>query len=412
MLLAGLAGAAGALGLGLPALAQSLPADRKLLLVFNPGGWDPTRVFAPEFSNPNVAMEATASVRTIGDLRFVDHPARPSVGTFFARHAARSLILNGLVVPSVTHEVCTTLMLTGATDTAAPDWGASIAWPARDRYTLPHLVLGGPAYAGPYGAAVARTGATGQLEALLSGAILDRSAVEIGQLRAPSEAVIDRFLARRAAAKAASAGPASSAELLEAYEASLGKAIEMKDLRHTVDFTGGLSLTAQSGVAVDTLSRGISRVVSMVYGPESWDSHTDNDPTQSRLFEGLFGELSQLMALLDQTPGETTDRLSDEVVVVVFSEMGRTPRTNALLGKDHWPSTSVMMWGPGLTTGRVVGGFDAGYFGRTLIPESGELSDAGVLLGPKTLGATLLTLAGVDPAAQLPGVPVLSGILS
>ena len=118
------------------------------------------------------------------------------------------------------------------------------------------------------------------------------------------------------------------------------------------------------------------------------------------------------MQLLENTPGEREERLADETVVVVLSEMGRTPQLNALDGKDHWPFTSAMLIGPGLTGSRVVGGFDALYYGRSVDPSSGEIAASGPLLSAETLGATLLTLADIDPALHVAGVEPLWGILT
>ena len=47
------------------------------------------------------------------------------------------------------------------------------------------------------------------------------------------------------------------------------------------------------------------------------------------------------------------------VVVVVASDFGRT-RYNGDGGKDHWPITSMMMMGAGISGGRVIGQTDRG----------------------------------------------------
>ena len=74
--LSGAGAALAALGLPLTARAATSPTDRKFIFVFNPGGWDPTRVFAPEFGNPNVSMEAAAARAVVRGIPIVDHPAR------------------------------------------------------------------------------------------------------------------------------------------------------------------------------------------------------------------------------------------------------------------------------------------------------------------------------------------------
>lgn len=167
--------AAGLMALGLPApmgsaRANPLASGRlKFLWVFASGGWDPTRVFAAEFGNGAVDMEPDAEPNAAGDLRWVSHPDRPSVDTFMQAHRERLVVLNGLMVRSISHEICTLIQMTGTTASGSPDWPAILAAAQQEAYILPHLVVGGPSFPGDLGVAVARTGASGQLEALLSG---------------------------------------------------------------------------------------------------------------------------------------------------------------------------------------------------------------------------------------------------
>ena len=167
---------------------------------------------------------------------------------------------------------------------------------------------------------------------------------------------------------------------------------------------------------MDALSTGLSRCVSMGYpgfsgGGLGWDTHADNDDTQSTLFEGLFTGLAQLMQLLHSTPGSSATTLAEETIVVVQSEMGRTPQLNATNGKDHWPYTSLMMLGPGLTTDRVIGGFDDGYVGELVDLDTAETTGSGRTLSAEALGAALLHMADIDPAEHIAGADPLLGIL-
>ena len=144
----------------------------------------------------------------------------------------------------------------------------------------------------------------------------------------------------------------------------------------------------------------------------SWDTHANNDADQATLWEGLFQGLSRMMALLRATPGESKTTLAEETVVVVLSEMGRTPLLNGAGGKDHWPYTSAMLLGPGVSGGRVTGGYDAGYYGRLINPITGEPDDNGQALSAEALGATLLQLADLDPAEAIPGIAPITAALT
>ena len=404
----------GALGIT-PRVARAASAsDLKFVFVFAPGGWDTTRVFASDFDNSNVDFEALAEPGTAGGIRFVDHPERPSVRTFFEAWHARTVVFNGMMVRSIAHEICTMIAMTGTTSGLTPDWPAVLAGADRARYTLPHLVLGGPSFPGDLGDVVARTGGAGQLENLLSGRSASTVDIATGGPNAPAESILDRYLSRRADARAAAAKSAIDRALSQQLAASVNNAGALKDLQWVMDFTGGADIADQVQVAVEALSLGVSRCVSLAAtgGLLGWDTHADNDAQQSTLWESMFSGLGQLLQALAITPGTTAATLADETVVVVLSEMGRTPQLNAFNGKDHWPYTSAMVVGPNLLGDRVIGGFDTNFYGENVDPSTGDVYAEGPVLSAESLGATLLAMADVDPLDYVDGVEPILGVLA
>lgn len=133
---------------------------------------------------------------------------------------------------------------------------------------------------------------------------------------------------------------------------------------------------------------------------------------QAPLWEDLFQGLGLLMAALDGTQGPSGQPLSADTLVLVVSEMGRTPALNGVAGKDRWPYTSALLVGPGLAADRVIGGFDDGWAGQPVDPDSGEVVTDGPLLSAEALGATVLAWAGVDPGPYVDGVSPLLGALA
>ena len=81
-----------------------------------------------------------------------------------------------------------------------------------------------------------------------------------------------------------------------------------------------------------------------------WDSHGDN-----------FNACDSLVRQFDQPFAALIEDLSergmlDNVLVIVLSEFGRTPKINSHVGRDHWPEAwSVGMAGCGIKRGVVVG---------------------------------------------------------
>jgi len=401
---------------GLPRRAHASPADRKFVFVHNAGGWDPTRALAAEFANTAVDMEADATSATAGGITYVDHPDRPSVRSFFQTWNSRSLILNGVLVRAISHELCTKIAFTGSTSGTQPDWATILAQAGADRYTIPHLVIGGPSFAGELGALVARTGQNGQLDALLTDALgalapdVPIPATDDG-IVAAIDVVRQEMIARRLAR----AGPGLDASLVASWEVSAEKAIGLHGMRERMDFQALQDLETASTVAANALTLGLSRCVTLAWPTDpyalAFDSHSENDETQSPLWEDLFAGLSNLMGKLQAAPGSGGGSLADETVVVVLSEMGRTPSSNSAGGKDHWPYTSVLMVGPAVTGGRIVGAYDANYNGSPVDPATGELDASAEPLTIEMLGATLLALGDVDPEPWIDAT-VLQGVMA
>ena len=81
-----------------------------------------------------------------------------------------------------------------------------------------------------------------------------------------------------------------------------------------------------------------------------WDTHADH----FNMHRSLVPQIDRPFAALIR---DLEDRgLLDQVVVVLMSEFGRTPKINNRCGRDHWPEAwSLVLAGAGLRRGAVVG---------------------------------------------------------
>jgi uncharacterized protein (DUF1501 family) len=414
-LLHGAVAAAGLASIGAPAQAATVaPAERRFLFVQALGGWDPACFFAPNFGSSILSMEAEAVAGTEAGIPFVDHPSRPSVRTFLRRWGAQTAVLNGLYVQSISHSSATRLIHTGVVDGATADWATRIAVAQAAERTIPYLIVAGAAFSGAYGVHVGRAGANGQLAGLTAGTLLEQSERPVTLPVAAHTAAVDAYL--RDVASRGLGGAALHPAARRSYEIALERSIGLKALASNVDLSFDSSFGSQVHLALTALSEGISRCTSVML-PRSndnnaWDSHTSNNALQSPLYETLFRELDRLMTELSTWPGTQGGTLLDETVVVVLSEMGRTPFLNGTGGKDHWPYTSAMVIGAGVAGGQAVGAYDDNLQGLAIDLQSGELDPDGVVPGCDVFGATLLALGGLDPVAEGLVVDPITAVLA
>lgn len=133
-----------------------------------------------------------------------------------------------------------------------------------------------------------------------------------------------------------------------------------------------------------------SRFVTVV--DAGWDTHQQifRELPDSR-FPGS-GKLPNLDRAYAALISDLRERgLLDSTLVVLMGEFGRTPKLNALGGRDHWPRAGfVCLAGGGVAGGRVIGATNA--FGEFPVERP---------VGPPDLAFSILQLLGVDPAKEL-----------
>ena len=407
---------AAAAGLLVPRVGLSRSAsERKFLFIFARGGWDTTFAFTPMFDVPGVAMEEGAVLAEAGGVPFVDVESRPSVRSFFEEHGHRTCVLNGIEVRSITHERCRRILFTGSGD-GGDGWPTILAARASSSLLLPHLVIAGPAYTRQHAGQVVRVGDNGQLPALLDGTALQTSSYPVTAPPSAVEAIEDAFVRQRAAASGL-VGQKSS--FYEKYGVSLDNIDSLTAYSDDLDLspgTGGCSrnIDADAATIFDAFSLGLARCGLTEHEgwcSQGWDTHQGND-MQDLHFEELFGFLRVILDDLDSRVGLSGAPLSEEVTVVVISEMGRHPVLNSYNGKDHWTYTSAMIIGAGVAGGQAIGALNDDGQGVEVDPSTGEERDGGLALQAQDLGATLLAMGDVDPGDYAPEATVIAAMMA
>jgi uncharacterized protein DUF1501 len=391
------------------AKAASLSKPRKLIIVFNAGGWDTTYAFDPKPGLTTIDAPE-GNDRRIGDMRIWADTSRPNVTTFFERYGSIAAIANGVQMMSFVHPDCWKRVLTGTPDDSKPDVGAICAWELGRDLPTPYLVLGKLAYTGPLAAIAARAGETKQIIGLLDRR-LSLPPIASERARLPTEltsserGLIEKYVTARAERERAVRGARGyNKARIDDFVSSIDRAGSLK--KFTSEFGGReptFDLDTQAELAAKALGGGLCQAA-LLQSNEGWDTHSNND-AQGGSQDRLFSSLTKLADTLTTQPGTTAgSKLVDETVVAVISEMGRTPKLNADKGKDHWPVTSALVFGAGVRGGKVYGGTDDGLLAKNMDLVSGEVTDSGVQLQFGNLAAGILALAGVDPSPYLGSV--------
>jgi uncharacterized protein (DUF1501 family) len=161
------------------------------------------------------------------------------------------------------------------------------------------------------------------------------------------------------------------------------------------------------------LANDYSQCISIQAGsPLQWDTHHNNATEQSSNFESLF---SALNSLLSSVNSGSLSALSNNLTIVVKSELGRSPQLNSSLkkGKSHWPFTSTMLWGTGINGGKTFGETDNRLRGLPINPIFGEVNGTGAIpLEMKHIFAALYNLFGIPSTLLMPDTTPASMLLS
>src|SRR5687767_8938236 len=116
----------------------------------------------------------------------------------------------------------------------------------------------------------------------------------------------------------------------------------------------------------------------------------NNDTDQMKLIPEFLAGIAYLIRRAEEL------KIREKLVVVIQSEMGRTPEYNSGNGKDHWSIGSVMFLGPGIRGDRVIGATDEKQFAVPLNPQTlAAEKEAGIRVRPEHVHAALRQFAGI-----------------
>lgn len=405
----GLAG----LGLAVPfRFPETLRADVKkdepyagpFYVVFNAsGGWDTTYLMDPKGINEINRLYKEGDIQTRGAHKFAP-TAEHKVGglsneEFYAEFGDELLVLNGLDYSVNNHSPGARYMATGKLDSMAyPTFAALVAACQGPTCPLSYLTFGNYSATGnlvamsrvPYLHSLKKLANADAIEGnekslyhqpfvidRIEQALQDRNQLRAGEPRLPR---VERAENMLYAAQ-------SNSKALERVSPYIPASIPKERLSQQVE------------IALASFKAGVCVSANLTIG--QFDSHANNDVDQMKLLPEFLAGIAYLMHRAEEL------KIRDQLVVVVQSEMGRTPTYNKGNGKDHWSIGSVMFLGRGIKGNRVFGATDEKQFQVPIDPRTLACDkEHGVRVRPEHIHTALREFAGIADHAYSKKFPL------
>jgi hypothetical protein len=337
------------------------------------------------------------------------------VHSFFQAHNDVASAVRGISVRSISHDVCIRRMLTGSPADDAPDVGVIAANAHGPALPAPYLTLGAFSFPGDLEGASVRQGTTNQLSLAMNYDLLDPGGVGATFPNVDEQALITQYLQGggidfQAARGQHGKNAQKSGDYLSSLDRLDGLYAQRGNLGSPFALTTGL--TEQLTNALTMLEQDVCWSVNVSTG-FVWDHH-DPAAAPTGSYQGAQGLQNQILwPALDTLVNELKTRdgstpgskMIDETVVVVLSEMTRTPLYNDVGGKDHWPYTSALVIGAGVNAGKSLGATDGSLISEKINLATGAIDSGGVILETEQFAAGILQLVGVDPLEHLFAAP-------
>jgi len=362
-------------------------------VVFNAsGGWDTSYLMDPKGIGGINRLYQEGDILTRGAHKYAPTAKHIQGGLsnedFYAEFGNELLVVNGLDYSVNNHSPGARYMATGKLDSLAyPTFAALVAACQGPACPLSFLTFGNYSSTGNL-VAMSRVPYLQSLRKLANA-----DAVE-GNERSPYH---DRFALDRIerALQVQTEARAAAPRLPRAEQAEnmlFAAQANSKDLQRVIPYIPTTvpkeRLSQQADIALASFKAGVCVSANLSIG--QFDSHANNDADQMRLIPEFLAGIRYLLGRAENL------KIRDRLVVIVQSEMGRTPTYNNGNGKDHWSIGSIMFLGRGIKGNRVIGATDEKQFQVPLDPQTLACDrQKGIRVRPEHIHTALREFAGI-----------------
>ncbi len=377
---------------------ESDPHEGPYYVVFNAsGGWDTTYLMDPKGVNEINRLYKEGDILTHGKHTFAPTAKQVEKGMsnedFHKAYGEELLVFNGMDYSINNHSPCKRYMATGKLDSLAyPTFAALVAACRGPETPLAFLTFGNYSATGnlvpmsriPYLPSLKLIANADSVQGVARNHYHDDFVQDLIE-KALSEQTESARMAHPQLPRAERAQ-----SMLYAAQAN------SKALKRVTPYISNKipkeRLAQQAEIALSCFKGGVCVSANLSIG--QFDSHANNDPDQMRLIPEFLSGIDYLIKRAEEL------KIRDKLVVVIQSEMGRTPNYNKGQGKDHWSIGSIMFMGKGIQGNRVVGATDEKQFLVPIDPKSLALDEEkGIRTRPEHIHRALRELAGIEDHA-------------
>ena len=356
------------------------------------GGWDTTYLMDPKGVDGINRLYQQGEILTVGNHRIAPIAKHIEKGMsnedFFAKYGSELCVFNGLDLSVNNHTPCARYMATGKLDSLAyPTFPALVAACYGAEAPLAFLTFG-------------NYSATGNLVPMSRVPYLQslRLLARADSVEGGTHPYQDAFVADRIerALEGQFEARVSDARLprVERSQSMLYAAqTNSKALRRVVPFLpkepAKERLAQQNDIALAAFKAGVCVSANLSIG--QFDSHNNNDADQMKLIPEFLAGIDDLLCKAEAL------EIRDKLVVIIQSEMGRTPNYNNGNGKDHWSISSIMFLGPGIVGNRLLGATDEKQQLVPIDPHTLKLDPVGgIRVRPEHIHQSLREFASIE----------------
>ena len=373
--------------------AKDEPYAGPYYVVFNAsGGWDTTYLMDPKGVNGINRLFKEGDILTKGAHKYAPIRKHAKGGMcnedFYAEFGDELLTFNGLDYSVNNHSPGARYMATGKLDSLAyPTFAALVAACRGPECPIAFLTFGNYSATGNL-VAMSRVPYLPSLRKIASADAIEGNERSLYH----DQFALDRIEEALRADSAARAGQARLPRARRGENMLYAAQVNSKALQRVTQFIPKTipkeRLAQQTEIALASFKAVVCVTANLTIG--QFDSHANNDADQMKLIPEFLAGIAYLI----RRAGEL--KIREQLVIVIQSEMGRTPDYNGGNGKDHWSIGSILFLGRGIRGNRVLGATDAKQFAVPFAPDSLKLDkEKGIRVRPEHVHEALREFAGI-----------------